>query len=594
MLGKKQLLIVIAAFAALVLSGCSKTSDWARRDFPTDGLTQAVEYRLQGVATSEELVNESRMRGVNEIAPQRQQLVEFRQMSGLKTEDVQITLPNGQPTLALNMAKIQRFAGLTKFMDLEGATYSGVDSKGNVICAARIRLQFTRNLVQYADPSLRDYDTLWMYDVPCSRDNFDFHLDLSSAKLRALVLNEVWQARVAAASIFWNWGHSVTVVGGPATTLTGGWWTNWETSDGNDVNHAAKLVNAMIADLSGNDQPWLEFKDPVYRDATVIFSAGDADKYATLDRALLNRQTEWLVAYRPGKETSWDYVRIQPLYNWEWNLVVRDLANLSSWGSDPLSDQLNEVGIPKDIDNAKVQALERVGFANAPNPTLSQVRFIDAQDHVLYAITIRAFIGAADSLVLYTRTLPGNVAQYQDKAPQLTMPRPISYDKNGNPLSEDQQPIKADQWPQYLREMSLWQYVKDPRNFQADLKLQYRFRDNTTWKQILCTDTNHHEYVCGYSPVEWKFNSSYLWQGDVHTAWLITQLLGEVGVRTLGFSYASGPFQGTGILFAQAQGVLRDKFISGYTTPEDLLVLDCRACQYPDTLEDAWNTIHNK
>lgn len=584
--------VLIAVTATMI--GCSVASDWARRDFPTDGLQQAVEYRLTGKAGAQDQINVSRMRGVNENAPILEQTVQFDQMSGLKTEDVYVTGTDNVQRLGLNMAKIARFAGLSHFLDVESATYSGVDAKGSALCAARVRLTFTRNLIQYADPNQRDYDALWFYSVPCSRDGYAFKLDLNQSQLRNVVINEVWQARAFASPIFWNWGRSVTVVpGAAAKKFVGGWWTNFERSDSNDAMSAAKLTNAMVLDLESSPQPWLEFSNGgQFSDSYPIYSAGDADKYATWDRILLNRQTEWAVFYRPDRKTPWDYVRIQPIYNWEWNLAVRDLANLKGWGDNPLGDQLNDQGYIKNIANSKVQALERVGFANAPNPTLAQVRIIDPRDKVLYAISVRAFIGAADSLILFNKNLPGTVSDLQKTAPRLDQPRPLDLDQNGKPKAEAEQTIKEGQWPQYLLEMSLWQYIKDPKAFPADLKLQYRFQDNTTWAPITCTDSKGNTYTCGYTPVQWAYDSSYFWQGDSRAAWLVQQIFGEVGIRTLGFSYASGPYLGTGIDFALAQGVLRDKYISGYTTPEDLLTLDCRACQYTDTLAEAWKYLH--
>lgn len=591
---KRSLWVLL--LAALLLTSCSTSSDWARRDFPTDGLQQVVEYKLQGDASASDQINESRMRGVNETAPQMEQLVQFRQMSGLKTEDVYVTAPDGMQKFALNMAKVARFAGLTHSLDVESATYSGVDSKGNAMCAARVRLTFTRNLVQYTDPNLRDYDALWVYDVNCTRDGYSFTLDLQHATLRSIVINEVWQARAFARPVFWNWGHSVTLVpGAAAKKFIGGWWTNFERSDGNDAMSAAKLTNAMVADLQASPMPWLEFNSTgQFADSYPMFSAGDADKFATWDRVLLNRQTEWAVFYRPDNKTKWDYVIIQPVYNWEWNLAIRDLAALKGWGDDPLSDQVNDQGVLKDVTNSKVQALERVGFSNAPNPTLSQVRIVAPDGTVLYAISVRAFIGAADSLILFNKSLPQSVATYQQAAPRLDQPRPLDLDKDGKPKAESDQTIKDSQWPKYLQEMSLWNYIKDPKAFPADLKLQYRFQDNSKFAPVTCTNSKGESYTCGWTPVTWDFDSSYFWQGDPTNSWLVMQMFGEVGIRTLGFSYASAPFQGTGIDFAVAQGVLRNKYVTGYSSPEDLLTLDCRACQYPDTLAKAWAYLHSK
>jgi len=81
--------------------------------------------------------------------------------------------------------------------------------------------------------------------------------------------------------------------------------------------------------------------------------------------------------------------------------------------------------------------------------------------------------------------------------------------------------------------------------------------------------------------------------GATKKAWLISQLLGEVGVRSLGMSYASGRFEGTGMLFALAQDVFRQEFYEGFGQ-ESIWRFDARASQLSDTLSQAWNLVHGK
>jgi hypothetical protein len=169
-------------------------------------------------------------------------------------------------------------------------------------------------------------------------------------------------------------------------------------------------------------------------------------------------------------------------------------------------------------------------------------------------------------------------------------PKPILYDNKGDPLSSENQPYTDEQWASWQRESTMWNFMKaNPNAVGADLFVQYRFSDNTTWKPI--TDGEGH--TIGYSPVEWNLAASYYFDGQVRKPWLISQLLGEVGVRTLGMSYCSGRYEGTGILFAMAQELHREEFFSGYSQ-ESIWRFDARAAQLPDTLAEAWASLHNR
>ena len=220
--------LVLLAMVASVLTGCME-AQWNRRDMPTAGLNRLVTYDLNGPAGTANEKNTARLRGVNAMAPTLQQETIFGKMSGTKTQDVQVTLPDGRVYQALGMTKTQRFAGLTAYLSAESATYSGIDSRGNAVCGAKIRVQFNRNFTQYQDPEKRDWDSLWYYDVPCVKTGTQFAMNISRATLRALVLTQVWQARIAAGSFFFNWGRSVTVVGGLPASFPGGWWEYWDT-----------------------------------------------------------------------------------------------------------------------------------------------------------------------------------------------------------------------------------------------------------------------------------------------------------------------------------------------------------------------------
>lgn len=598
--------VVLAGLVlAIVIVACGGSSPgphpWARSDMPIAGLDRLITYRLEGPASSETLVNEAENRGVNNTAPLLVEDTIFHQMSGTKTQDVEVTLPDSRKAQSLGMAKTKRFAGLSQYMRLEPATYWAIDNNGQVICGAKVRLDFKKNLFQIMNDAQakqqKDYQSLWYYVVPCKLDGAVYNLDIQHAEFYALVLNEVWQFRVAGGSYFFNWGHSVTSLNGLPAIISSGWWEHFDIPDDpNDVTTtydavgAAKMVNSMVTDLESSPMPWLEYTPGGAFDNSgtyLIYSAGDADKYATWDRVLLDRQTEYAVFYRPSKEATWDYIRVQPLYNLEWNDVQQNLQALYGWTFD---GHLNEQGVPGANDSV-AKELERVGWINAPNAALDQVRWYDSAGNLLYTMTVRAHIGAKDTLIMFSRGEPDLGLRNQVRSTD-NQPWPALHDANGNPLPPEQQPYTVEQWAEWQREVTFWDFLKDnPDAVGADLEVQYRFTDNSTWKEVMCTryddDGKAVSYVCGYEPVQWDLSTSYYFDGDVRGPWLAIQTLGEVGVRTLGFSYASGLYEGTGLAFALAQEVHRQEYYTGYPSVESLWRFDARASQLPDTLRDA-------
>lgn len=585
------LAVIVLLFSTLV-SCAGGPALPLRSDMGTDGLTDVVTYNLEGPADSDKEKNTAELRGVNDNAPRLQMETVFGRLSGSKTQDVKVTLSNGVNAQALGMIKTKRYAGLSRFMTVESATYSATDKQGNLLCGAKIRLDFNRNLTQYADADRRDFQSLWYYDVPCSNGDGEIILRTKDAKLRALVLNEVWQARVAWGSFFFNWGHSVTSVGGLASEWPGGWWTHMDVPNTDrDAMGAANFMSEMVLDLENSPQPWLEYSPGGKFDtsgAYLIYSAGDADKYANFDRLILNRQRGYAVFYRPNKETPWDYIGIKPVYNYEFNDAGQVWANIKGWGKDPFGGRLNKQGLPRDANDGVIAEMERIGWMNAPNASLEQIQYVSSTGKILYTMTVRAYVGALDSLIIFGSAQP-NLEQVREAAPAGELqPKPVKYNEKGERLPEDQQPYSDEQWAAFQREATIWNYLKDnPDAVSADLLVQYRFADNTTWAPIPCSDGG----TCGYKPVEWNLSTSYYFDGSVRKPWLVSQLLGEVGVRTLGLSYVSGRYEGTGILFALSQKLFREEFKAGFL-PESVWRFDARASQLPDTLAEAWATLH--
>jgi hypothetical protein len=75
---------------------------------------------------------------------------------------------------------------------------------------------------------------------------------------------------------------------------------------------------------------------------------------------------------------------------------------------------------------------------------------------------------------------------------------------------------------------------------------------------------------------------------DTRKPWTAMQVLGEVGVRTLGLSYASDAYAGSGMLFALAQPLVRDLYNNGLGENKEMIfALDARASQLPGVLGEA-------
>lgn len=584
-------LLSLLFLCSLILAACGGSSLPLRSDMPLDGLESGVTYTRTGPAGSVAETNQSKLRGVNYNSPMLAQDTIFGRMEEVKTEDVLI---NGVPVLG--MLKIERNYGYSNNFTIEVGYFEGHDAVGNVYCGAKIRHQFNRNITQYVQDKYTDYDAIWMYYVPCSlgeNGKYDLHLD--EATLHALIVNEVWQARIYWEPIFYNRGHSVTLVGGLPATMPQGWWLHTDVPNSStDAAGATNMMLSLVHDLATSANPWLEFDaGSPFASTTAIYSAGDADTYLTWQRLLLNRQKEYVVAYRPDAYTAWDWMTIVPIYNVEWNDAAQAVSNANAWGKDPFSGRLNEEGLPKDANDSVIAEIEKYGCMNCPNPTLEQILFKGPDGSVIYSITFRAYYGAKQTLVIYS---PVNLnkntlwASAPDGGP--VPPRPILYDEKGNPLLESEQTYKNDaQWAEFFREATIWNWMKDnPFALSARQFTQFNVTDDSTWAPIPCSDGG----TCGYKPIEWNLNASYFFSGNTREAWLINNLLGEVGMRTLGLSFASNRYQGSGLHFAQGQQVFNDEYYAGFTSQESIFLLDARAMTTPDYLALAWEAVHSK
>jgi len=174
--------------------------------------------------------------------------------------------------------------------------------------------------------------------------------------------------------LIFNRGHSVTVVGGRPAAFGGGWW---KTNQG--ILNSWNLVTDMVRDLAGHE--WLSFGK--YADSGLVYSAGDADVYRSLQRLFLNRQSDYLVNFRSAPNLPWQRVLIHPEYK-EWNDFEQNYEALKGTEMPKLDDLVDpDTGLPRDIDDPdsdKYKALkeiEQAGCQNCPNAELEQIQFID-------------------------------------------------------------------------------------------------------------------------------------------------------------------------------------------------------------------------
>lgn len=588
-------LLAAITLLAIILTGCGTDigHSWTRSDMPTNGLEDLVYYRLEGTPGEGEK-NIATLKGVNANSPFDRQTTTFTKMSGTKNQTVLVYLPDGTPQQALGMTKTKRTSGRTDYLTLEVATMEGRDYRGNVYCGAEIRLDFKQNLVQAVAGDFRDYESRWFYEIPCSRDGFETHFDTANARLLSVSLNHVWQFRVFGDPVFVNMQRGGVIIGGTLETLDGGWWEYFDIPDlapngKQDTIAAAEMLNEMVRDLSTSPSPWLEFtpNSRFAADGTwVKTSYGDADQYSHFDALLLNRQHQYAVFNRTDQYSEWDFITIEPRYDFEWNDVRQQLkASL-----DLVFNDLLKNGQPKDPHSSQLKEFERSGWMNAPNVNLDQLRWYDSEGNLLYVMTVRAHIGALDTLIMFSRGLP-NLAM-RDQITVDGEPLPI-YDKYGNKLPEDKRPYTPEQWAEFQREDSFWNYLKDnPAAFDAELYVQYRFENNSTWVQLIC-GSGDHTYVCGYDPTKWDLSTSYYFDGEVAGPWLALQLLGPTGMEVLGFSYASGLFTGTGLEFAMDQQYHYELFQTGRDI-ESIFMFDARALNTPVTTDRAWAWLHGE
>lgn len=605
----KVLAATVLAVVASALAGCGGSTTLVRSDPPVNGMEASVLYNIDSSSNGAAETNQSVYQGINGISPLPLLTTTFGRAANSKTETVQATREDGTAVNVLGMNKRTINFGLTDFLTAEVATYDMRDAKGDRDCGAKVHMIYQPNLAQqiFGAGLGSGWDVLWYYSVPCA-DTPAAPLDLADAKLTALVIDQVFNIRMTGNPAVWNRGHSVTIVGGKPTTLAGGWWK----SNAMILNVATPMIKGMVSDLNHKSNEWLQFSpDGPYAASKLVYSAGDADTYLTFKRIFLNRQHDYVVHFRGSPSEPWRIIVVHPQYNIEWNDLSQQWHALTGQTFPNINSHIDsKTGLPKDFTDATVKEIETEGCQDCPNASLEQILIRDGNTSTgrpLYAMTIRGYLGANSSLVMFggIPDLSVKTALNQAEARRQQVGYnttnsvlgykadgcPIQRDENGKKLSSDQQ-ISTENCAKLLREGSLWDMLtQDPSKFGFDVVGQFQVRNNSTWHSQCDSDGTN----CVSVADDTKLNASYLFSTagpKLQKAWTVMQLLGEVGVRTLGLSYVSGPGQGSGLLFGMEQPMMYQQYYSGISNPEMVFAFDARALQLPQTLAAAEKVLY--
>lgn len=582
---------------ALLLAACSAETELVRSDMPLQGMKHQATYRLVGTPDGSSEINEITLAGMGAESPMTEARTSFIKTNDTLRQQVTQVYVDGRPVNALAMSQAKTSFGFTGWLTASTSSYDMRDANGGRACGFKIRLNFSPNGLQFISESgpNKGWDALWYYTQQCDPAQPD-RLDIASAKLHALVINEQYVMRLTSDPIFFNRGRSVTIVGGKPAQIAPGWWLRNTANNGEQgVLEIADMVKAMVDDLHSSPTKWQSF-DPngQFRDSAVTYAAGDADVFWSPDKIVLNREIDYHVFVRPTPTEPFRHIVVHPIYNFEWNDWSQNSKAFTDLAGVNLSDRVDDQkGIPSDPNDPVVKEIEKQGWMNSPNPSLEQIQILDGDtQRILYAMTVRGYIGAKNSLVMFGQppgSLQSLLRQYGDNTPYSQLKAqglgcPIRYDELGKPLPQEQQITEAD-CAKLLREGPMWQYLtENPEQFGFDLVAQMNIKNDGTWASRCSGDGEY----CWLVPLENNMNASYMLStADTEKAWTVMQLLGEVGVRTLGMSYTSGPYDGTGMLFAMGQPIVRHQYLTGITSPEMVFALDARALQLPDTMSAA-------
>lgn len=640
----RGLAAALSATTVLAVAGCGlfrEDTVLLRSDPPITGMVANLQYVNSGAPNGLSSQNEISYHGIGANSPMKLVHTTFDTTTASSLQSADVTAPDGGVVHALGMDRWNLRVGLTEYLDAKVGTYEMRDYLGNRMCGAKVRITWKPNLFQMFqdDKYHRAFDSIAYYSVPCAAQAAApttetpttgtapgtepgkppvaapptprATLDLKNATFMSLVITQQMTPRVTGKPILFNRGHSVTVVGGKFANLRGTWW---ESAAG--LLNGSNIIVEMVRDLNKKENAWQKFSDTGETGSGqyggLVYSAGDADTYASWDRFFLNRQSAYLVNFRSAPDKAWQRVLIDPKYNIEWNDWSQNWEALKGEDAPNIDDLIDqETGLPKNLDdpdheNSKVlKEVETSGCQNCPNPTLEQIQFVNPDTgQPIYAMTIRGYLGAESSLFMLGKVpnigVNDALNRAEERKNQLGYTQcPIKRDAEGKKV-EDQQ-YSAKSCSEWLREGALWDMLTgNPASFGFDMVGQFRVRDNSSYASD-CSGSGSNTY-CTTVVTERRMDANYLLSdvGDkALKAWICLQLLGEVGMRTLGLSYASGQYDGSGITFAMAQLNVYNGYYSNlsdpkntYANPELVFGLDARALQTPYILGKAGEILY--
>lgn len=582
------------------LAACSAQTELTRSDMPLTGMDHKLTYQLIGTPDGANEINRISMSGMGELSPMTEIRTTFTKTNDTLRDQISEVFVDGRPINALAMGQQKRNFGLTSWLKVSVSSYDLRDAAGARACGFKVRMDFSPN----GEQLVRDkghgkgWDALWYYTNTCDPAEPD-KISFADSKFLGLVLSEQYVVRLTSDPISFNRGRSVTIVGGAPSRLTPGWWLHNTTTAGQPgVLQVADMVRAMADDLNESPDKWREFKaSGAFSDSTVMYAAGDADVFWSASKLVLDREVDYHVFVRTDPQATPHHLIMHPVYNFEWNDWKQNLKAYKDISGINLDDRVDEdTGKLDDPNDTVVKEIEKQGWMNSPNPSLEQIQILDGDNgnRILYAMTVRGYVGAKNSMIMFGRP-PGSLESMLDKYGNNTpyetlkaqgMGCPVKYDDEGKKLDAEKQ-ISDEDCAQLLREGPMWQFItENPKYFGFDLVAQMNIKNDGKWG-TRCSGSGD-STSCWLYPISNEMNASYMLSTDrTEKAWTIMQLLGEVGVRTLGLSYTSGPYDGTGLLFAMGQPIVRHQYLEGITSEEMPFALDARALQLPGTMNTA-------
>lgn len=593
---KNRALAHVAAGLSLaaVLSACSSSSSdiVLRSDPQTYGMVASTQYNINSTPDGSSETNVSITQGMGRFSPLVGKVTTtFGKGAGTSTETVTITGSDGVDRTILAMSRRKLNFGLSNAMAADTTTYDAHDRTGHRVCGVKVRINMQPSIVgtyilgEGGDG--RSWEILMYYNIPCSQDGADMPLD--QATFAGASINQMFQVRVSGDPMIFNRGHSVTVTGGPLAHLAGGWWEH-----NLSIIYASRQVGELVHELSTSRTPWLGFNsDAQYANTDIVYSAGDADTY-TLQRFALNRQSAYQVHVRRNPTDSWTTLMVEPSYLSPWNDIAQSFKLFTSESLPDINKLVDGNGLPKldkdGIPDGNLKKIETSGCQNCSNPKLSMIQIKSDPNTTDYSMAIRGWYGANSSLVLFGRGLQGDPSKVLNNASsdsKVECPSSVDNDGTVHAMSGD----RCANWRKNAAFMQL--ITGNPTEVGADVVGTFRVDNNGSFASR-CSGSGK-DTTCTLVPQENKLSASYQFDDNgtkLDNSWAAMQLLGPVGMDTLGMSYASQPYDGSGLNFGMLQSVMGYWYQGDITkSPWMVFALDARALTIPGAIDQSLTAI---